>query len=78
MIQEDEDEETVIDFSWIYFMGTAKFGLSIKETGRLTMCMFLKLLEHYKRTWSNEMILFKKGMTYEQAYIESQQEKEWF
>lgn len=51
--------------------------LSFKETGRLTLTMFNKLYGHYKDLWSMEMRLFHSNMTYEEAYIKSQQEEEW-
>jgi len=51
--------------------------LSFKETGRLTIKMFNKLYGHYKDNWSMEMKLFHNNMTYEEAFIKSQQEEEW-
>ena len=75
MIQDEYDP--VIDFSWLYFIGKTKLGLSFKETGRLTIKMFNKLYGHYKDNWDYEMRLFNANMTYEEAYIKSQQEQEW-
>jgi len=68
----------VIDFSWFYFIGKAKLGLSFKETGRLTLTMFNRLYGHYKTVWSIEMRLTQANMTYEEAFIKSQQDEEWF
>ena len=68
----------MIDFSWFYFIGKAKLGLSFKETGRLTLTMFNKLYGHYKTVWSIEMRLTQANMTYEEAFIKSQQDEEWF
>lgn len=39
--------------------------------------MFNKLYGHYKDNWSYEMKLLNANMTYEEAYIKSQQEQEW-
>lgn len=68
----------MIDFSWFYFIGKAKLGLSFKETGRLTLTMFNRLYGHYKTVWSIEMRLTQANMTYEEAFIKSQQDEEWF
>lgn len=40
--------------------------------------MFNKLYAHYKDNWSMEMRLSNANMTYEEAYIKSQKEEEWF
>lgn len=40
--------------------------------------MFNKLYGHYKTVWGLEMRLTKGNMTYEEAYIKSQQDEEWF
>ena len=40
--------------------------------------MFNKLYGHYKDNWDYEMKLFNANMTYEEAFIKSQQEQEWF
>jgi hypothetical protein len=58
-------------------MGKAKLNLSFKETGRLTLKMFNKLLGHYKDNWDLEMRLTQKNITYAEAYVRSQQEQEW-
>ena len=77
MIQEDSDEYEPIDFSWFYFIGVAKLNLSIKEVGRLTISMFSKLYAHYKNTWSYEMRLFHKNITYSEAIAMEEKEQEW-
>lgn len=76
MIQEEYDP--VIDFSWFWFIGKTKLGLSFKETGKLTLTMFNKLYSHYKDMWDMEMRLTHANMTYEEAYVKSQQDQEWF
>ena len=68
----------VIDFSWFYFIGSAKLGLTMKQTGRLTMWYFFRLYEHYKRNWGLEMRLTKANMTYEDLYRKQQEDEEWF
>ena len=78
MIQEELDEYSEIDFSWFYFVGCAKLGLSQKEVGRLTVSMFSKLYNHYKNIWSYEMRMFRSGLTYSEALAKAQQEQEWF
>lgn len=77
MIQEESDEYEPIDFSWFYFIGCAKLGLSVKEVGRLTLSMFSKLYNHYKDTWSLEMVLTHKGQTYQEAIAEAKRKEEW-
>lgn len=39
--------------------------------------MFNKLYGHYKTVWSMEMRLTQGNMTYEEAFIKSQQDEEW-
>ena len=78
MIQEDDDDPVIIDFSWFYFMGKTRFGLSIKETGRMTLNMFYRWYEHYKNTWSYEMRLSQGNMTYAEAEKKIQEAEDWF
>jgi len=40
--------------------------------------MFNKLYEHYKTNFDIEMRLTKANITYEEAFIRSQKEEEWF
>ena len=76
MIQDESDP--VIDFSWFYFIGKTRLGLSFHETGRLTLTMFNKLYGHYKDMWDLEMRLTNANKTYRQAFAESQKAEEWF
>lgn len=59
-------------------MGSAKLGLTVKETGRLTINMFFKLYGHYKNSFAMEMRLFKANMTYEELEAKTMQDEEWF
>lgn len=77
MIQEGEEYEPT-DFSWFYFIGCAKLGLTIKEVGRLTVSMFSRLYSHYKDTWSFEMRMTNQNMTYSEAIAKAQKAQEWF
>nr|DAO53799.1 MAG TPA: hypothetical protein [Caudoviricetes sp.] len=52
--------------------------MSFKETGRLTIKIFNKLYQHYKNDWDLEMRLKNANLTYEEAYIKSQEDEEWF
>lgn len=72
-----DEYDPVIDFSWFWFIGKKKLGLSFKETGRLTLWMFNKLYGHYKDDWDLEMRLRNANMTYKEAYIKSQKDEEW-
>jgi hypothetical protein len=74
----DEVEDPVIDFTWFWFIGKTKLGLSFKQTGWLTLAMFSKLYQHYKNNFDTEMRLTKANMTYAEAEIKSQKEEEWF
>ena len=76
MIQDEYDP--VIDFSWFWFIGKTRLGLSFHETGRLTLTMFNRLYGHYKDAWDMEMRLTQKNMTYREAYAKSQKDEEWF
>ena len=39
--------------------------------------MFQRLYGHYKNNWDLEMRLTQANMTYEEAWIKSQQDEEW-
>ena len=67
----------VIDFSWFYFIGRTKLGLTFKETGRLTVTMFNRLYGHYKAVFDLEMRLKNANITYAEAWARSQKEEEW-
>lgn len=71
------DDES-IDFSWFYFVGRSKLNLTDKEVGRLTITTFNRLYGHYKDDFDLEMMLNKAGMTYFEAYAQSQKAEEWF
>ena len=77
MIHEDDEIDPVIDFSWYWFMGL-KLGLTLKETGRLTLRMFTKLYTHYKNNFDIEMRLKNSNVTYQEAWLKSQEAEEWF
>lgn len=71
-------EPEPIDFTWFFFIGKTKLGLTTKEVGRLTFRMFGKLYKHYKDTFDIEMRLFNANKTYSEINAEAEQEKEWF
>lgn len=73
-----DEYDPVIDFSWFYFIGKTKLGLSFKETGRMTLTLFNRFYEHYKNMWSLEMRLSKANMTFSEARVKSEQDAEWF
>ena len=77
MIHEDDDGHSAIDFSWFYFIGL-KIGLSVHETGRLTLWMFNKLYQHYKDNWDLEMRLRSLGLTYAETAKRVEEDEEWF
>ena len=77
MIQEDGEDEP-IDFSWFYFIGRTKLGLTDKQIGRLTMTLFNKYYDHYKNTFDFEMLLKTSGTTYQKAYDKAHESDEWF
>ena len=39
--------------------------------------MFNKLYGHYKDNWDMEMRLYHANMTYQDAFVKSQQDEEW-
>lgn len=77
MIHESEGD-SVIDFSWFYFIGRTKLNLTLKETGRLTLTMFYKLYQHYKDNFDYEIVLKRNNMTYQEAWDRQQKAEEWF
>lgn len=80
MIQEDGKDEP-IDFSWFYYIGRNKLGLSFKEVGRITLTLFNKLYDHYKYNFFKEMAIYKRGITFAQYEAEARKEageEEWF
>lgn len=74
----DEAEDPVIDFSWFYFIGRTKLGLTFKETGRITLTLFNKLYHHYKNAFDLEMRLHQTNTTYAEAYQKDIDAQEWF
>lgn len=78
MIPDEETVDPVIDFSWFYFIGVNKIGLTYHQVGRITMTLFNKLYAHYKCTFDYELLLKKTGTTYEEAWKKSQEAEEWF
>ena len=73
-----DEVDPVIDFTWFYFIGRTKLGLTFKETGRLTLTTFNKLYQHYKDNWDLEMLMTASRMTYKDAHEKQQQNEEWF
>lgn len=78
MIPDEDDDDGAIDLSWFYFIGRTKLGLTIRETGRLTITLFNKLYKHYKNTFDFEMMLRQTGTTYAEAYKKSNDAELWF
>ena len=62
----DEAEDDTIDFSWYYYVGVNRLGMTYKQVGRITMRLFHRLYFHYRNTWSLEMRLAKANMTYDE------------
>ena len=60
----ESDEDPVIDFTWVYFIGMCKLRFSQKEVGRLTWAAFQKLYQHYKDDFDMELVMRSKGKTY--------------
>lgn len=74
-----DEVDPVIDFTWFYFIGRTRLGLSFREVGRLTLNLFLKLYKHYKDTFDIELALTKSGTTYAEAERKAyKQETSWF
>lgn len=74
----DEAEAQEVDFSWFYFIGKTRLGLTFKETGRLTIKLFNRLYQHYKDNWDLEMRLSKANKTYAEIHAKAQNAEEWF
>ena len=69
----------MIDFTWFYFIGRTRLGLSFREVGRLTLNLFLKLYKHYKDAFDMELMLRRANMTYAEAEAKAyQRETSWF
>lgn len=74
-----DEVDPVIDFTWFYFIGRTRLGLSFHEVGRLSLNLFMRLYKHYKDTFDIELALRKSGTTYAQAEAKAyQQETSWF
>ena len=71
-------EDSKIDFSWFYFIGRNKLGLTFKEIGRLTLRKFNQLYQIYKDTFDLEMMLKNKKITYGELRRKSLEAEEWF
>lgn len=74
----DEEEDDTIDFSYYYFIGATRLGLTFKQTGRMTMRMFNRLYKHYKNTWSIEMRLSHANMTYDELEAKVREQEDLF
>lgn len=73
------DYDPTINFSWYYFIGRARLGLSSdKEVGRLTLRRFRALYQAYKDTFDIETQLRASGSTYAKLEAQERQEEEWF
>lgn len=73
------DYDPTINFSWYYYIGRAKLGLSSdREVGRLTLRRFRGLYQAYKDTFDYENILKASGSTYAKAEADAMQDEEWF
>ena len=79
MIHEgDEEEETKpLSFSWVAYICTAKLGLTLKESGRLTFKQFIEMYQAYKDTFDTELILFYTTTTYSDLKNKSEESDEW-
>lgn len=79
MIHEDEDEidNEPINFSWIYYTGSAKLNLSLKEVGRLTYRQFMNMLQAYRDTFDLELYLFLGRTTYKKLQDQAEKSEEW-
>ena len=78
MIPDDAERDPVIDFSWFYFIGRTKLGLTLRETGRITLTLFNKLYMHYRNSFDYELMLQKLGKTYAEADQAANDAEEWF
>ena len=78
MIPDDEEIDPVLDFSWFYYIGKTKLGLTSSEIGRITLTLFNKLYAHYKASFDLELRLKQTNTTYEEAYEKANKAEEWF
>lgn len=53
-------------------------GLTFKETGRITINLFMKLYDQYKNNFDLEMRLKAANMTYGEAEQKTHEHDEWF
>lgn len=53
-------------------------NLSFKETGRLTIRLFLKLYQHYKDDWDKEMIMKASNTTYKKLKEKANESDRYF
>jgi hypothetical protein len=67
-----------IDFTWFYFIGRNKLGLTFREVGRMTLTLFNRLYAHYKDDFDLETVLRASNTTYAELYEKTQKEQEWF
>ena len=73
------DYDPTINFSWYYFMGRTRLGLSSdKEVGRLTLRRFRGLYQAYKDTFDVETRLRASGSTYAGIDAKAESDEEWF
>jgi len=61
----------------VYYIGSAKLNLTLKEVGRLTMKQFLEMYQAYKDTFDFELMLSVTRKTYESVRREQERSMNW-
>ena len=70
--------DPTINFSWFYFIGRNKLGLTFDEVGRMTLRTFNKLYQCYKDNFDIELNLKLSRTTYAEAKKQTMEQEEWF
>ena len=78
MIPDEVDSDPHIDFTWFYFIGATKLGLSYREVGRITITLFNKLYSHYKNVFDLEARIHYARTTYADVEKKANAAEEWF
>ncbi len=53
--EESDGDPKPIDFDWVFLMGTARFGLTYEQTGRMYFGKWLDFFEIYKNIHNFEI-----------------------
>ena len=68
-----EEDETIVDFSWLLYIGHCLLGFDEKAVGHMTFAQLLKLYNHYKNDYDFKL----KHISYAELERKIMESEEW-